>query len=124
MLRNILPYNLYTILQSYITDRYYFNIKYDNECSDIMPVSAGVPQGTGPWPTHTKRQPKNFAIKINDNQLLLHLYPKYLGLTIDSKLTWKQHTLNNRNETKNKFQQLNWLIGKHSVVSMVVFSFP
>jgi len=44
-LRNILPYNLYTILQSYITDRYFY-IKYDNECSDIMPVSGGVRKGS------------------------------------------------------------------------------
>jgi len=32
---------------------------------------------------YTKRQPKNFAIKINDNQILLKPYVKYLGLTID-----------------------------------------
>lgn len=49
---------------------------------------------------YTKRQPKNFAIKINDNQILLHPYAKYLGLTIDSKLTWEQHILNKRNEIK------------------------
>jgi len=63
---------------------------------------------------YPKRQPKNFSIKNNDNQILLHPYVKYLGLTIDSKLTWKQHILNKRNEIKNKFRQLNWLIGKHS----------
>jgi len=56
---------------------------------------------------YTKREPKSFTIKINDNQILLHPYAKYLGLTIDSKLTWKQHILNKRNEIKkNNFENL------------------
>jgi len=59
-LRNILPYNLYTIPQSYIKDRFFY-IKYDNECSDIMPMSAGVPQGSvlGPilYPIYTSDIP-------------------------------------------------------------------
>jgi hypothetical protein len=39
---------------------------------------------------------------------------KYLGMTIDSKLTWKQHIAKKPKQIKITIKQLNWLLGRKS----------
>jgi hypothetical protein len=39
---------------------------------------------------------------------------KYLGMTIDSKLTWKQHIVKKRKQVNVTIKQLNCLLGRKS----------
>jgi hypothetical protein len=39
---------------------------------------------------------------------------KYLGMTIHSKLTWKQHIVEKRKRVNITIKQLNWLLGRKS----------
>jgi hypothetical protein len=39
------PLNHFILLKSYLTNRH-FRVKVDNELSDILPIHAGVPQGS------------------------------------------------------------------------------
>lgn len=41
-IKKSLPHNLYQLLKSYLSDRY-FLIKYQEELSDIYPINSGVP---------------------------------------------------------------------------------
>jgi hypothetical protein len=41
-----------------------------------------------------------------------------LGITLDSKLTWRPHILNKGNQMNLKAAELNWLIGKKSCLSL------
>lgn len=44
-LKSSLPINYYTLLKSYLVNRH-FRVKYENEITDILPIQAGVPQGS------------------------------------------------------------------------------
>lgn len=44
-LKSILPYHMYLILRSYISDRK-FMVKHNGECSKINDIKSGVPQGS------------------------------------------------------------------------------
>jgi hypothetical protein len=39
---------------------------------------------------------------------------KYIGMTIDSKLTWKQHIAKKRKQINITIKQLTWLLGRKS----------
>jgi hypothetical protein len=39
------PLNYFILLKSYLTNRH-FRVKVDNEFSDLLPIHAGVPQGS------------------------------------------------------------------------------
>ena len=43
---------------------------------------------------------------------------KYLGMTLDTKLRWKEHVKKKKEKLNIKFQQYKWLIGKHSNLSL------
>lgn len=43
---------------------------------------------------------------------------KYLGVTLDSKLRWKQHVKNKRQQLNLKFKKMYWLLGGHSPLSL------
>jgi hypothetical protein len=44
-LRLSFPLNYFILLKSYLTNRH-FRVKVDNEFSDLLPIHAGVPQGS------------------------------------------------------------------------------
>jgi hypothetical protein len=46
--------------------------------------------------TFTLRKSSTPDVTINDNQIPRKAEIKYLGMTIDSKLTWKQHIAKKR----------------------------
>jgi hypothetical protein len=51
-------------------------------------------------------------LTINDIQILRKTEIKYLRMTVDSKLTWKQHVAKKRKQVNITIKQLNWLLGR------------
>ena len=43
ILKHFLPYSLFKILESYLSDRHYF-VKVKNQCTDIHKIESGVSQ--------------------------------------------------------------------------------
>jgi hypothetical protein len=51
-------------------------------------------------------------VTIDDIQIPRKTEIKYLGMTIGSKLTWKQHIVKKRKEVNITIKELNWLLGR------------
>jgi hypothetical protein len=62
--------------------------------------------------TFTLRKISKSDVSINDIQIPCKTEIKYLGMTIDSKLTWKQHIVKKRKQVNITIKQLNWLLGR------------
>jgi hypothetical protein len=65
--------------------------------------------------TFTFRKSSTPAVTINDIQIPRKTEIKYLGMTIDSKLTWKQHIVKKPKQVNITLKQLNWLLGRKSI---------
>jgi hypothetical protein len=65
-----------------------------------------------------------FTIGINDIQIPRKAEIKYLGMTIDSKLAWKQHIIKKRKQANIIIKQLNWrayaICSKHGSYAICV----
>lgn len=57
-------------------------------------------------------------VTINNSQLPQVTEVKYLGIHIDSKLTWKTHIWTKRQQLNLKTNKLNWLLGSKSKLSL------
>jgi hypothetical protein len=64
--------------------------------------------------TFTLRKSSTPDVAINDSQIPRNTEIKYLGMTIDSKLTWKQHIAKKQKQVNITIKQLNWLLGRKS----------
>jgi hypothetical protein len=64
--------------------------------------------------TFTLRKSSTPDVSINDIQIPRKTEIKYLGMTIDSKLTWKQHIAKKRKQVIITIKQLNWLLRRKS----------
>jgi hypothetical protein len=64
--------------------------------------------------TFTLRKSSTPDVSINDIQIPRKTEIKYLGMIIDSKLTWRQHIAKKRKQTNITIKQLNWLLGRKS----------
>jgi hypothetical protein len=67
--------------------------------------------------TFTNRQVDCPIVTINGSQLPVANQIKYLGLTLDKKLTWKPHITAKKIQINMKLRQINWLIGWNSKLS-------
>lgn len=181
---SVLPRNFCLLIKSYTEDRY-FQVKYEEECSELKPIKSGVPQGSilGPllyllythdlpqpanttvatfaddtailsvghteeeaaehlqnavntiysWTdswhiminndksTHinfTNRKINNLPIFINGSIVPYHNTAKYLGMTLDAKLKWKEHVKKKKEELDIRYRNLDWLLGRHSSLSL------
>jgi hypothetical protein len=68
--------------------------------------------------TFTNRRTVCPTVTINAEEIPRKTATKYLGLHLDSKLTWRTHIQKKRQQIKIKAQQLHWLLGKHSQLSL------
>jgi hypothetical protein len=57
-------------------------------------------------------------IFINDSNVPYANTAKYLGMILDAKLRWKEHSKNQRDELNNKFRKIYWLLGRNSELSV------
>jgi hypothetical protein len=62
--------------------------------------------------TFTLRKSPTPDVSINEIQIPRKTEIKYLGMTIDSKLTWKQHIVKKRKQINIIIKQLNFLLGR------------
>ena len=57
-------------------------------------------------------------VTLNNIRLTEVEHVKYLGLTLDKKLTWKNHIWCKRQQMELKVRKLNWVLGKNSKLSL------
>ncbi|PNF37467.1 hypothetical protein B7P43_G15364 [Cryptotermes secundus] len=57
-------------------------------------------------------------VGLNNNNISQSSSVKYLGIYMDSRLTWKDHVIKKRKQIDLKTKELNWLIGRRSNLSI------
>ena len=57
-------------------------------------------------------------VKLNDIEVPHDNKAKYLGMTLDAKLNWKEHFKIKKKELELKYRDLYWLIGRNSSLSI------
>ena len=68
--------------------------------------------------TFTNRKGQCPPISINQTTIPKESTVKYLGLHLDSKLTWREHITKKRKQLDLKTREIKWLIGKNSPLSL------
>jgi hypothetical protein len=68
--------------------------------------------------TFTLRKGSCPPVQINHINIPLKEQVKFLGLTFDCKLNWRQYIIKKRKQMDHKTKKLNWLIGKKSYLSI------
>lgn len=58
------------------------------------------------------------AININESIVPYENNAKYLGMTLDTKLKWKEHVKKKREELDIKYRKMYWLLGRNSQLSI------
>jgi hypothetical protein len=66
----------------------------------------------------TNKRTAQRPVFINGTQLPYANTAKYLGMTLDAKLRWKEHIKKKRDELNIKFRKLYWLLGRNSELSI------
>jgi hypothetical protein len=60
----------------------------------------------------------NLPVSINQQIIPHENNAKYLRMTLDAKLCWKVHIKKKREELKQQFRKMYWLLGRHSELSI------
>lgn len=66
----------------------------------------------------SNKQIKYSPIYINCQIIPYENTAKYLGMTLDTKLRWKAHVKKKRDELNLRYNQMHWLLGRHSSLSI------
>jgi len=105
-----------------------------------LPLSSVIPQKCITLGYYIEQWTQNLRLKINETKSKhiiftlrrWHFPPvyfnkaaipraesiKYLGLHFDKEFNWKKHVTTTRKHLNLKSREINWLIGKHSPLSM------
>lgn len=62
----------------------------------------------------TNKKVNSIPIVINSKQVPYANTAKYLGMTLDTKLRWKEHVKKKKEELNLKYRKMYWLLGRHS----------
>lgn len=65
----------------------------------------------------TNRKFNPIPVSVNSKIIPYSNSAKYLGMTLDSGLRWKEHIKKKKEELNIKFKKMYWLLGRHSVLS-------
>jgi hypothetical protein len=68
--------------------------------------------------TFILRKRPTIDVRSSGNQIPRKTEIKYLGMIIDSKLTWKQHVVKKQKQIDLTIKQMHWLIGRKSKLSV------
>lgn len=68
--------------------------------------------------TFTTRHVDCPEVRMNDTPLPVRTEVKYLGLTLDRKLTWRPHITAKKTQINLKLRQMHWLLGRKSQLSL------
>ena len=71
-----------------------------------------------PFTSTTNRQTNYIAIKIHEKIVPYANTAKYLGMTLDAKLKWKEHVKKKKEEMNIRYHKIKWLLGKNSKLSL------
>jgi hypothetical protein len=66
----------------------------------------------------TNRKVDYMQVTINSNQIPPSNMAKYLGMTLDAKLRWKEHVKKKIEELNIKYREVKWLLGRTSQLSI------
>jgi hypothetical protein len=58
------------------------------------------------------------TITLNANQIPQAVTAKYLGIYLDRRLVWRTHIFGKRKQLGMKFQQMYWILGRKSELSI------
>lgn len=68
--------------------------------------------------TYTLRKIQYLPVTINQRVIPHNNSAKYLGMTLDARLTWKDHVRNKCTEIKLKQRKMYWLLGRNSQLAV------
>jgi len=66
----------------------------------------------------TNKKTEYCAVYINKQAIPYAIIAKYLGITLDTKVRWKAHVKQKREELGIKYRKMYWLMGRHSHLSI------
>lgn len=65
----------------------------------------------------TLKKTTSIPLVLNDNIIPYSNTAKYLGMTLDAKLRWKEHVKKKKEELVIKYRKMYWLLGRKSELS-------
>jgi hypothetical protein len=68
--------------------------------------------------TFTLRREECLPVHLNGRPIPQSDKPKYLGLHLDRRLTWRTHIHAKRKQLEPSFKRMYWIIGRHSQMSI------
>lgn len=129
---NDIPETKEVTVATFADDTALLAVENDQEASirKLQTASNKIVDWTKQWKIQLNEQksiPVNFTNKriieppllaINGTRVPYQNEAKYLGMTLDTKLRWKEHVKKKRSELNLKYRQFSWLIGRNSKLSI------